>query len=505
MTSEKKADAGSQFGDMPVEEFRRYGQQLIDWAADYMANVEQYPVLSQVSPGDITAKLPPNAPALPESMEQVFADIDRVVMPGITHWNHPSFHAYFSISASAPGILADLLSSTLNVNAMLWKTSPVATELETVTLNWLRQMIGLPEEFEGVIYDTSSVATMHAIAAAREALSLNIREEGMSGRADLPKLRLYTSEHSHSSVDKGSILVGIGQSGIRKIPVDAEFRMRPDALEAAIDDDIANGWLPFCVVATIGTTSTTSVDPVSEIAEICKRNSLWLHIDASYAGTAAIVPEYRHHFAGCEHADSFVVNPHKWLFTPFDLSAFYCRKMDVLKRAFSLVPEYLRTGQDDVARNYMDYGIQLGRRFRSLKLWFILRYFGSEGIANRLREQMRMTRELVQWISDHPDFEMMAPAPFSLACFRFRPRQYTTRLATAGDDEIAQMEQEIDQLNERLMEAVNATGKMFISHTKLNGKFTLRFAIGNIKTTEDHIRQSWELLRSEARKVKSSE
>src|SRR5882724_4790743 len=421
MTSEKKAATANEFGDMPAEDFRRYGHELIDWAADYMANVGEYPVLSQVSPGEITAKLPPTAPALPESMDQVFADIDRVVMPGVTHWNHPSFHAYFSISASAPGILADLLSSTLNVNAMLWKTSPVATELETVTLNWLRQMMGLSDEFEGIIYDTSSVATMHAIAAAREALTLNIREEGMSGREDLPRLRLYTSEHSHSSVDKGSILIGIGQSGIRKIPVDAEFRMRPDALAAAIDEDIANGWLPFCVVATIGTTSTSSVDPVAEIAEICKKNSLWLHVDASYAGTASIVHECRHHFAGCDQADSFVVNPHKWLFTPFDLSAFYCRKMDILKRAFSLVPEYLRTAQDDVARNYMDYGIQLGRRFRSLKLWFILRYFGSEGIASRLREQMRMTRELVKWISDDHDFEMMAPAPFSLVCFRFRP------------------------------------------------------------------------------------
>src|SRR5581483_1655123 len=359
--------------------------------------------------------------------------------------------------------------------------------------------------FEGIIYDTASVATLHAVAAAREALNLRIREEGMSGRADLPRLRLYTSEQSHSSVDKAAILCGIGQAGICKIPVDPEFRMRADALGVAIEEDKADGWLPFCVVATIGTTSTTSIDPVPAIAEICKKHDVWLHVDASYAGPAAIVPEYRSILDGCEHEDSFVTNPHKWMFTPFDLSAFYCRRMDVLKQAFSLVPEYLRTATDDVARNYMDYGIQLGRRFRSLKLWFIIRYFGAQGIAARLREQIRITQQLAKWIETDPNFELMAPVPFSLVCFRYRPKEYAEMLATAGDDEIAQMEQEIDGLNERLMETLNASGKLFISHTKLNGKFTLRFAIGNIKTTEDHIRSSWEFIQSEAAKVKKSQ
>ncbi|MDT7780767.1 MAG: aromatic-L-amino-acid/L-tryptophan decarboxylase [Acidobacteriota bacterium] len=499
--SDQPSDFAPPTGDMSAEEFRRHGHEVIDWIADYFSHPAAYPVLAQVEPGKLRSQLPASPPSKGEPMSEILADVDRLVVPALTHWNHPSFFAYFATSASAPGILGELLTAAFDTKAMLWRTSPASTELEEVALDWLRQLMGLPSEFEGIIYDTASVATMHAIAAAREALDLSVREEGLTGRPDFPLLRLYASEQSHSSVEKALIALGLGQRSLRKIPVDAEFRMEADALARSIEEDRRAGVLPFCVVATVGTTSTTSIDPVPAIAEICEREKLWLHVDAAYAGSAAVVPEMRHILRGCERADSLVTNPHKWLFTPFDLSALYCRRLDVLRRAFTLTPEYLRTPEQEAVRNGSDYGVQLGRRFRALKLWMILRYFGHEGLAARIREHCRLARLFASWIEDSPDWEVLAPVPFSVVCFHARPRvgAKTNEVGTAEAETIKVETDEagaarLDALNERLMNAVNATGEAFLSHTKLNGVFTLRLAVGNIRTTEAHVQSAWQLL-----------
>ena len=483
-------------GDMSPEEFRRFGHGVVDWIADYFSHPERYPVLAQVEPGELRSRLPSAPPETGEAMSEILEDFGRLVVPALTHWNHPSFFAYFATTASAPGILGELLSSAFDAKAMLWRTSPASTELEEVALGWLRQLMGLPEEFGGVIYDTASVATMHAVAAAREALNLRVREDGMSGRADLPLLRLYASEQSHSSVEKALIALGLGQRALCKVPADAEFRMDAAALARLVAEDRRAGALPFCAVATVGTTSTTSIDPVPAVADVCEREGLWLHVDAAYAGSAAIVPEMRHVLRGCERADSFVVNPHKWLFTPFDLSALYCRRLEVLRRAFTLTPEYLRTSEAGEVRNGSDYGVQLGRRFRALKLWMILRYFGREGLAARIREHCRLARDFASWVEASTDWELLAPVPFSVVCFR-------ARAAVEGETE-GQGAARLDALNERLMNAVNATGEMFLSHTKLGGLFTLRLAVGNIRTTERHVRRAWALLNEKLAEVSAA-
>ncbi len=431
-------------GDMPAAEFRRFGHEIVDWIANYFEHIEDLPVLAQVEPGELKAQLPSSPPEKGESMEAILADVDRLIVPALTHWSHPSFFAYFATSTSAPGIFGELLSAAFDVKSMLWRTSPASTELEEVTLDWLRQMLGLDSGMSGFIYDTASVSSMHAIAAAREGVELRIREEGMSGRKDLPLLRVYASEQAHSSIDKGIITLGLGQRALRKIPTDSEFRMNPRALAEAIEEDKRNGILPFCVVATVGTTSTSSVDPVPAIVEICEQHTMWLHVDAAYAGPAAIVPEMRHILAGCDRADSLVLNPHKWLFTPFDLSVLYCRHMDLLRRAFSLVPEYLRTPEQDQVRSGSDYGVQL-------------------------------------------------PVPFALVCFRARP-------AVAGETEAVKAKR-LDALNEAIMHGVNATGEAFLSHTKLNDRLTLRLSIGNIRTAERHVRRVWELLNEQLIKL----
>lgn len=481
-------------GDMDPETFRAYGHQIIDWIADYLANPDRYPVLAQVEPGQVRRQLPKQPPEELESMDAILKDLEQIIVPGLTHWNHPAFLAYFAITASGPGILGELLCAAFNVNVMLWKTSPAATELEEVVLDWLRQMLGLPPDFQGIIYDTASISSLHAIAAAREVVpGLKAREEGLAGRPGTPRLRLYISEQAHSSIEKAAITLGIGQAGVRKIPVDAEFRMDPSALAQAIEEDKAAGWHPFCVVATVGTTSTTSVDPVPAIADICQQHNLWLHVDAAYAGSAAVIPEMRWVLDGCERADSIVMNPHKWLFTPIDLSAFYCRRFDVLRQAFSLVPEYLRTSEDETVRNYMDYGVQLGRRFRALKLWMVIRWFGQAGLAARIRQHIQLAQQFAAWVDTDPDFERLAPVPFSTICFRVRPRD----LAGRGDE----VEPYLDSLNEALLEAVNRTGQAYLSHTRLRGKFALRLAIGNLRTTEKHVARAWGLLKEHAARL----
>ena len=471
--------------DMPPEEFRQAGHRLVDWIAEYLEDHGNAPVLSRAKPGDVRSALPSVPPERGDPMDRILDDFDRTILPGVTHWNHPAFFAYFAISASAPGILAELLSAALNQQAMLWRTSPAATELEEVTLGWLRQLIGLPVAFEGVIYDTASIATLHGLAAARQAADPDVRTAGTSGRCDVPRLTVYCSNQAHSSVDKAVILLGLGHESLRRIRVDDGFSMDVEALGAAIVRDRKDGCRPLAVVATVGTTSTTSVDPVPAIATVCERDGIWLHVDAAYAGVAAMVPGYEHTLAGCERADSLVVNPHKWLFTPFDLSAFYCRRMDVVRAAFSLTPEYLRTPEGGAVRNLMDTGIQLGRRFRALKLWMILRYFGSDRIRSRLAEHMRLARRLSAWIDDHPDFERLAPVPFSVVCFRARP-------SSVDMDEAA-----LGALNARLLEAANATGEVFLSHTMLDGRYCIRLAIGHIRTTEVHVRRAWAILQEQ--------
>jgi len=457
---------------MTSDEFRRYAHQAVEWIAEYLENPARHPVLPAVRPGELTDALPRSGPEHGEPMERILGDFERLIVPAMTHWNHPGFFAYFANSAPPEGILGELLAAALNGNGMLWKTSPAVTELEQVVLRWLREWSGLPDDWFGLIYDTASVASMHALAAAREASDPESRTRGNRGG-----LTVYTSEQSHSSIEKGAIALGFGQDHVRKIAVDDEFRMRPDALREAIERDVQAGLRPCCVCATVGTTSTTSVDPVPAIADICEQRGIWLHVDAAYAGSAALVPECRWAFAGCERADSFVTNPHKWLLTPMDCSIFYTRRPEVLRRAFSLVPEYLQTASDPRAVNLMDYGVPLGRRFRALKLWFVLRSYGREGLAEMLRGHIRMAQELAGWVDADERFERAAPAPFSVVCFRYR-----------GSDEA----------NRRLLDRVNAAGEVFLSGTVLRGQFTLHLAVGNYQTRPEHVRRAWEIVTREA-------
>ena len=486
--SEPQLDPGQLgSGDMDPDAFRRHGHAVVDWIARYLARPEAWRVLPAIAPGELRASLPPSPPVGPEPMEKILADFERLIVPATTHWNHPGFLAYFAITGSGPAILGEALAAALNVNAMLWRTGPAATELEQVTVDWLRQLLSLPAGLFGETTDGASTSTLYALAAARELHpELRVREEGLAGRPELPRLRVYCSEETHSSVDKAVITLGLGLAGIRRLPTDSEFRLDVSALERAIAEDRAQGIRPIAVVATVGTTSTTSVDPVPAIADICEREGLWLHIDASYGGAAALLPEMRWVLDGCDRADSIVVNPHKWLFVPIDCSVLYTRRPDVLRRAFSLVPEYLATPEGEEATNLMDYGVALGRRFRALKLWFVLRYFGAEGLRSRIREHIRLARVFASWIDEAEDFERLAPAPFSVVVFRHHP--------PGLDDEAA-----LDDHNARLLERLNATGEVFLSHTRVRGRYALRLAVGNLRTTERHVERAWELIQELAR------
>lgn len=450
--------------------------------ARYLGEPERYPVLSRLKPGELRAALPPHPPRDGEPLEAILADVESRIVPGLTHWNHPGFFGYFSISSSVPGILAETLSAAFNVNAMLWRTSPAATELEQLVLDWLRQLLALPEGLFGIVQDTASASTLVALAAAREAVpGLDARRRGLVGQA---RLRMYASSQAHSSVEKAAIVLGVGQEGFRAIPVDEEYRMDVARLEQAIAEDRAAGFTPFAVTATVGTTSTTSVDPVPAIADLCARERLWLHVDAAYGSMAGALPEHRSVLDGCERADSIVVNPHKWLFVPVDFSALYTRRPEVLRAAFSLVPDYLRTPEDAIAPNLMDYGVSLGRRFRALKLWMVMRAFGVDGIRDRLREPLRLAQLFRSWVEADGGFELVAPTPMAVVCFR-------ARFPGHSDDEA-------DRLNNELAEAVNATGEAFLSATRLRGRSVLRIAIGNIATTEQHVARAWQLLRQAA-------
>ncbi len=469
-----------QIGPSP-QELQRALSDAAAWVASYLQQVGDRPVLARISPGSIAASLPESPPEHGESLDDILTDIDRLILPGITHWNHPAFFAYFGISGSGPGIVGELISAALNVNAMLWRTSPAATELEQRTLQWVAEMLGLPTDWFGEITDTASASSLYALAAAREAAGLDIREHGMAGRDDLPPLALYTSTQAHSSIDKAAIALGIGRRWTRHIETDDAFRMRPDHLEQAVTSDLAAGVKPVAVVATVGTTSSTSIDPVPAIADICERYQVWLHVDAAYGGAAALVPSHRDVLAGCERADSFVTNPHKWLLTPIDCSLLYTRRPDDLKRAFSLVAEYLRTDEQDVV-NFMDYGLSLGRRFRALKLWMVIRAYGRAGLASIIGGHVREAHWLAEQIDAASDWERLAPVPFSTVCFRHLP-------ADARD---------LDAHNAALIDAVNVSGQAFLSHTKLNDRYAIRVAIGNQATTHVHVARVWELLQTAA-------
>ncbi len=458
-----------------VEDFRRAGQETVDWIAQYLNSVSDLPVLAKVKPGELMDSLPASAPEQGESFQAILRDFDQKVMPAVTQWNHPRFFAYFCCTGSTPAVLGEMLAAALNTNGLHWKTSPAVAELEQRTLDWLRQWMGLEEGWFGIVYDTASTSSMHAIACAREMIAPEARKNG-----NPPGLVLYTSEQAHSSIEKGAIAVGIGQNNVRKVPVDSEFRMRADTLSAMIEQDKASGKRPFCVVATVGTTSSTSIDPVPEIAEIAEKHGLWLHVDAAYAGAAAIIPEYQHVLAGVERAHSLVMNPHKWMLTPIDLSAFYTRRPDILRRAFSLTAEYLQPQGDPRAHDLMDYGVPLGHRFRALKLWYVMRYFGRERIAAMLRSHIEWAQRLAALVDADPLFERVAPTPLSVVCFRYK-----------GSDEE----------NKAIVEQVNATERVFWAHTVLNGRVALRLCIGNLATAWEDVEEAWNLIRQAAENV----
>ncbi len=458
-----------------VEDFRKSAHSTVDAIAEYLGNIREYPVVPAMNPGELVDALPAHAPEHGESFDAILDDFRTKVLPAVTQWNHPGFMAYFGTSASTPGILAEMLIAAMNTNGLHWDTSPAVVELEQVALAWLREWLGLTPEFFGIIYDTASTSTMHALICAREFAQPESREEGYRGN-----LVVYTSEQAHSSVEKGAMAVGIGQKNVRKVPTDSQFRMKPDALRALIEADLRAGLQPCCIVATIGTTSSTSVDPVAECASLAEEFNLWLHVDCAYAGPCALLPECAEHFTGIERAHSIVTNPHKWLMTQMDLSAFYTRRPDILRNALSLVPEYLRASEDPRAIHLMDYGVPLGHRFRGLKLWFILRYFGREGVMQFLRRHNELAQEFAAWVDADPRFERVAPVPFSVVCFRLRAS---------------------DELNKALLDKVNASRTIFLSHTALNGQYVIRIAIGNIATALKDVNLAWKLILQAAEEV----
>lgn len=470
---------------MSPDEFRRSGHAIIDWLADYQAGIDQRSVLPAVQPGELVDKLPAAAPHLGEPMEAIFEDFQRQIEPHTVAWRHPGFMAYFAAGGSAAGALAEALAAGLNNVGLLWKASPALAELEQVSLNWLGQWLELPADWFGILHETASEASLHAVIAAREAAR---RADESAGRPfSLDRVVMYASEHAHMSIEKTLLALGQGRDACRKIPADDAFRMRPEALDQAVRQDLANGLRPIAVGATIGTTSVASVDPVERIANVCREHGLWLHVDAAYAGPCAMLPEMEEHFRGVDRADSFLVNPHKWMWAPMGCSALYTSRPDDFRQALSLTPDYLRTTEDPRALNLMEYSIPLGRRFKALKLWMLMRHFGLEGYRAIFREQLRWTRELSQAVDEHPRFERSAPALFSLVCLRYLP---------PGADA-----EQSDTVNEALLEAVNASGEFFLSPTRLSGRYTIRIAIGGLLTEERHVRRLWELLQQKAQEL----
>ncbi len=464
---------------MDLNEFRQHGHELVDWMADYFENIEKFPVKSNVNPGDILKKLPPEAPFQAEPFEALMKDFNEIIMPGITHWQHPGWHGYFTANNSFPSILAEMLTSTLGAQCMSWLTSPAATELEESVMQWTAKMIGLPETFTGVIQDTASSATLVSLLTARE------KATGMSantnGFYDFRPFTIYCSTEAHSSIERAVKIAGFGKNYLRKIEVDENFAMRTDKLKAAIEKDIKDGFEPLAVVAAIGTTGSTAIDPLNEIGEICKKYNIWLHVDAAWAGTALLLPEMRYMIKGIENVDTFVFNPHKWMFTNFDCSAYFVKDKAALIQTFEILPEYLKTKEGASVNNYRDWGIQLGRRFRALKLWFVIRSFGIKGLQEKIKNHILWANEFAGWIEKSENLELLAPTPLATVCFRIKPK-------------VENSEEIVNQKNAQFLEAINNTGQIFLSHTKLNGKFTLRFVVGQTNTQHHHIREAWQII-----------
>jgi len=480
-----RSDVG-ELGDISPKVFRDELHRLADWIADYRENISEQRIAPNDEPGAILARLDAAAPETAAPLDEIFADVERVIVPGVTHWAHPQFMSYFGCTTTSPGILAEMITGALNVNAMTWRTAPAATELETLVLDWLRQWLHLPNDFTGVVYDTASISTMHALATAREQAAPNTRKLGLSGR-NLPTFRIYTSDQAHSSVEKGAIAIGIGEDNVQRVRTDAEFRMDVSALRKMIASDLRKNFKPLAVVATVGTTSTASVDPIPEIAQICREHKIWLHIDGAYGAGLALLPECKWLTAGWNEADSIVINPHKILFVPLDFSALYLRDIGRLRRLFTLAPEYLHL-RDPVGAeiNYMDFGVQLGRRFRALKVWVVWRAFGREGLAARIRDHLRLAKLFARWLRDDVRFELWTPVVMGVVCFRFK----------AGDDELR-----MDLINSKIVERINASGRAYLTQTKLHGRTVMRIGLGNVLTTEEHLRNVWKMIQRTADEV----
>jgi aromatic-L-amino-acid/L-tryptophan decarboxylase len=464
---------------MTPEEFRKHAHELVEWMASYMENVGKFPVKSQVRPGEIFNRLPGKPPSKPEPFTSLMNDFEEIIMPGITHWQSPGFFAYFPANTSPPSILAEMIIATLGAQCMNWETSPAAAELEEKMMIWLRDMIGLPGKFEGVIQDSASTATLAAIITAREkAMAFTGNNEGINpGRI----LRVYCSEQAHSSVEKGVRISGIGKKNLVRIPVRDDFSMDPAKLAEAISLDKKNGYLPCCVIATIGTTGTTAVDPIKPIGEICSKNHIWLHVDAAMAGTALILPEFQWMLEGREYINSFLFNPHKWMFTNFDCTAFFTQDAESLIRTFEILPEYLKTRTRGQVNDYRDWGIPLGRRFRALKLWSVIRSYGTEGLQEKIRQHIQFAAKLKEMILRESDFEILAPVVINVVCFRYVPD---------GKDE-----KQHNEMNEKLNHLINDSGRIYLSHTVVNGKYTLRMVTGQTNVTMDHVEKAWELIK----------
>ena len=469
---------------MKIAEFRSHAHELVDWMADYLEYIEQRPVKPAVAPGDILGKLPSLPPVDPEDFHRIFGDFTDIILPGMTHWQHPSFFAYFPANSSPPSILAEMLTATMGAQCMSWATSPAATELEERVMEWLRGMIGLPDTFTGVIEDTASTATLCALLSARErASAYRINADGFPAGG---RFTVYCSTEAHSSIEKGVKIAGLGKSSLRTIPVDATYAMNVDALERAIAADLKEGCTPLCVVAAIGTTGSTAIDPLRPIAEICRKHNLWLHVDAAYAGTALLLPEMRWMIDGIELVDSFVFNPHKWMFTNFDCSAYFVADQEALVKTFEILPEYLKTAEGTRVRNYRDWGIQLGRRFRALKLWFVIRTYGVSGLQEMVRTHIELARSFAENVRETADFEILAPVPLATVCFRYHPRG-------VGD------ESRLNSLNSALMDRLNAGGRLYLTHTKLGGRVALRLVVGQTQVAQRHVAEAWSLITSTAR------
>jgi aromatic-L-amino-acid decarboxylase len=479
----------SSLGDLKPDDLRALLHRTADWVADYRETIDRRRIWGAVRPGDVAARFPAAPPDRAIPMEEILAQLDAAVMPGIVHWGHPMFLGYFGSSSNGPALVAEFVAAALNVSAMTWRTSPAATELETTVLEWIRQMVTLPGAFTGIVYDTASIAVVHALAAAREQCGTEVRKRGVAGRADVPVHRVYASDQAHSSLEKAMIVLGLGEENVVRLPTDAVSRLEVRALRASIEADLQRGFRPMAVVATVGTTSTTSVDPVEEIAAVCGEHRIWLHVDAAYGGAMALVPEGRWVMRGVGLADSVVVNPHKWMFVPLDFSALFMRRPELLRGVFSLTPEYLRGDAAAGDIDYMDYGLQLGRRFRALKAWMAFSAFGRDGLAARIAEHCRLARAWARWVEADGRFVLSAPVTMAVVCFRFAP---------GGVDEAT-----ADRLNEAIVEAINASGEAYLTHTRVRSRVVMRVGIGNILTTSAHLERAWALLRDEATRTQS--